>query len=106
MTWLQYVPVGVFVTLVGSLLAVWPKLKELSSQRMEDAINAWKAVAEHTEERMKAVEEKCAKLQTALEECQDQCRAAEIRHDDEIRAMNAKFAQFQQSTANLLGDRE
>lgn len=114
---LTYIPVAVLTAVItgfaGIALAfvkVIPKLKELSTTRLEEAVGAWQSIAKRHEARIKALEDDCSGLRKELHACENICRDeaaarrdADIAHAAQIEALHKEFREALQTAKELLG---
>jgi Skp family chaperone for outer membrane proteins len=119
-TVLSYVPIAVLVAVISgfagialAFVKVIPKLKELSTKRLMDAVEAWQRVAERHEARLQIVEDEGDKLRTQLRECEAICRNeaaaradSDVAHDVQIENLHREFAEVLRTTKELLGGRK
>lgn len=101
-SFLTYVPVAVFTAVVTgfagiavAIVKVWPKLRELSSVRLNDAIEAWKKIADAHAVRISLLEQENILLRGTIRDNEQKCA-------DDIAALRRQLLQLQESTISIL----
>lgn len=102
MNLLPFVPVMVLTTVITgfagiivAIIKVWPKLKELSAVRLNDAIEAWKSIAKRHEDRIGVLERDNVELRQTI-------RINEAKCDEDIRVLRRQMLQLQESAVIML----